>query len=221
MSMSEQIKVSCQCCQQQVVQQPYGKIAYKSNNSSFDFDGRPTGFARDNFKSSLQYCSNCCLVAPQLNDAQASFDLLQSIPYQLQIADESMPLQARVFLCYGILMEDCGKYFKAAESALFAAWVCDDEKNQRQAQHCRQQSASLFALSIEKGQVEKPRLIDCWLLLADLYRRALDFEKAKEMVLQGLNEEQCTERQQKCAQFQLMLINEKDAACYSYQIFEK
>jgi|GEM_PF-5337031 len=103
----------------------------------------PTGYS---YLLSLQYCEKCGYSA--VNFPESSPEeiraLVQSIPYQLQWSDESLPKLARVFLCKGILDVAKQRIVDAAYSALAAAWVCDERADETAAIWCRKLAAEYF-----------------------------------------------------------------------------
>jgi tetratricopeptide (TPR) repeat protein len=69
---------------------------------------------------------------------------------------------------------------------LNAAWICDDEEETFQAEHCRQRAIRNFLKAREAKRSFSLDIGTEEVLLADLYRRTGQFAKARRIGQQGL-----------------------------------
>ena len=134
-----------------------------------DLDLRPAEIARSSIFAWIQQCSSCGYCAPTVDEATPSArEVVDSDAYRAQLADEGLPELARSFLCSSMIFEEHGDEAAAAQNAIEAAWVCDDEDLPEAATRCRLRAIELLRAD-QSTEYE---------LIVDLLRRAGRFEDA-------------------------------------------
>lgn len=179
---------------------------------SSDLDLRPPELKRSTIDMWVQRCPSCGYCAPDISELiEKSEEIVRSESYQQQLNNPEFPELANSFLCCSLIKENTGNLSEAGWNSLFAAWACDDAKNDVSAQACRKRAADLFRKARANGQkfAEQEALED--VIMADLLRRAGQFEEALEFCNDGLEKKP----EKICADilmFQMDLISRKDTA---------
>jgi len=152
-----------------------------------DLDTRPAYISTITLGNRIQYCPNCGYCAPDISiEFPSARETVRGESYKRVLKSHTLPKMARYFLAWASLQEAVEEYPGAGWASLNAAWVCDDEEEILQAEHCRQRAIRNFlqarearrSFSLDTGTEE--------VLLSDLYRRIGQFAKAKRIGQQGL-----------------------------------
>jgi len=175
-----------------------------------DLDGRPSLILRSEVYLRIQRCPLCGYCAPDITRGlQDDHAVLESEPYRMQLGDTSYPQTANTFLCHGLIMEKRGQYADTAWSALFAAWICDDNGFPDSAQICRRRAIEFFMRAKESHQsfarsdgLER-------LYMIDILRRLSEFGEAARMCESAIAKER-DEELLTLLEFEIDLIEERD-----------
>lgn len=152
-------------------------------------DGRLPKHTATFLAQGIAHCPHCGLSAPELeDDAEINCDLLRHPDYLAILKDTDLAAVPRHYLAHAWLNHAHGRYEVAFESALCAAWYCDDFPATmfENADICRR--AALGYLHAQQGRIGKPvRSRDEDLLLTiDLIRRLGEMAEARRFVRMGL-----------------------------------
>ena len=111
-----------------------------------DLDLRPPESLRSTISSWIQHCPSCGYCSTDIGQFIEGVDaIVRSREYRDQLSDLSLPLLARRFLCWSIILRDLHYTAKAGWAILHAAWVCDDAGDSASASYCRQQAFHSFS----------------------------------------------------------------------------
>jgi uncharacterized protein (DUF2225 family) len=144
-----------------------------------DFDTRPGEPLRSTLPLWMHCCPKCGYCAADISTIHdKAADLVATSAYQAQLRDSAIPAKAREFLCHALILQHVDQHSDAGWSALHAAWQCDDEKSESAAEHCRQSALAFWKAAKSAGQQFGDDLAIEFVIVADLYRRAGDFESA-------------------------------------------
>ena len=128
----------------------------------------------------------CLKRRPPASDTVAT--LVRSRAYRAQLADPELPELAGSYLCRAMVEAASGRFARAGWTALLAAWACDDHSEEQGARRCRLRAIELWGEAEAAGEViVQHGLPATQLLLADVLRRAGDFERARERCHRGLS----------------------------------
>ena len=125
-----------------------------------------------------------------------------------------MPELARYLMAWAAIQEAVEEFPGAGWACLNAAWVCDDEDETFQAEHCRQRAIRNF---LQAREVKRSFSLDIGteeVLLADLYRRTGQFAKAKHISQQGVELEP-NDLIISLLRFEIMLAEQEDRGRHS------
>ncbi len=169
-----------------------------------DLDTRPAPLQRETIEYGVERCSNCNYASGDIEE-KIKFDanILKSEQY-IKVLKSSYPELAKSYMLASIIKESVNDYIAAGMLMLNACWVLDD--NKIDAKRTRIVTAKLF----EKSELnETIRMI-----MIDLYRRAEDFLKAKELIKETYNyiEDGLHKRILLCEE---KLVNNADSSCHS------
>ena len=141
-----------------------------------DLDTRPAYMSTIALGNRIQHCPNCGYCAPDISiEFPSAQETIRSESYKRLLKSHMLPELARYFMAWAAIQEAVVKYPGAGWACLNAAWVCDDEEEILQVEHCRQTTIRNFlqarearrSFSLDPGTEE--------VLLADLYRRTGQF----------------------------------------------
>jgi hypothetical protein len=157
------------------------------STSSFgapDLDGRPAPLERHAIGMLVQCCPSCGYCARRVddcgNDAPAVLrSFVEDAAYQRQLRDATKPDLANQFLCRAMLRERADNLAEAADSALHAAWACDDAELPAAAQECRERAIAYFQRAFAAGQIAGLMGEFAGVTLVDLLRRTGHFAEAR------------------------------------------
>ncbi|MEM8531682.1 MAG: DUF2225 domain-containing protein [Chloroflexota bacterium] len=182
-------QIECAVCGEQSEQTVVG------SSSSFgapDLDGRPPALLRYTISYWVQRCPSCGYCAPRIAEPSVkATEVMGEVLYQTQLHNHRFPVVANSFLCAAFIQEQQEQLADAGWSCVYAAWVCDDERNTSAAQQCRRKAIALLQQATDAGEqiYEDPE--QAALLLTDLMRRAGEFAAAavhcQQMLAQSLS----------------------------------
>jgi hypothetical protein len=184
-----EIETECSLCGQPSLQKA---ITSPDRAGLPDLDTRPPENLRSSLPFWVQRCPNCGYCAPDIDrEYPLATYVVRQASYQALLRKRSLPQLARSFLAWGMIQQANGEGLSAGWSALHAAWACDDAEKPAAAVHCRQQALASFERARGHGRnlpgFEDPGAEE--ILLADLYRRTGQFERAVEVSRLGLGKQ--------------------------------
>ncbi len=184
-----EIETECSLCGQASLQ----KVITSPDRTGLpDLDTRPPESLRSSLPYWVQRCPNCGYCAPDIDrEYPLAVYVVRQEGYQALLRKRSLPQLARSFLAWAMIQQANGEGLSAGWSALHAAWACDDAGKPAAALWCRQQALASFERARGRGK-NLPGFEDSGaeeILLADLYRRTGQFEKAVEVSRQGLGKQ--------------------------------
>lgn len=151
------------------------------SNSSFgppDLDLRPASPAREAVELMIQSCDNCGYACRDISQARPdAAAVVASDDYKKLQADRAIPASARAYLCSALLEHARGRHDLAARESLAAAWVCDDADAHVAAVTCRLKAIDHMRAARDLDQRITPQPATEWLLIADIFRRAMLFDE--------------------------------------------
>ena len=204
--------VVCAACSSS---QEVWRLASSSAFGYPDLDGRPASPSRGEVYTSVQRCEHCGYCAGNIETPPANPNVLQQDAYRAILNDEKLISTCRNHLCVSFIKQHDGQYASAAKSALNAAWVCDNQKQKRNANACRKQAIKLLELAHAQGQRIYTKSPDHDLaVMADMLRRSCQFKQGKDFITKALTETHDV-TVIKLLQYQLRLIESKDQACHT------
>jgi len=178
-------EVTCAVCGAKQTVQEMGST---SSFGPMDLDTRPPPLQRGTMEMWVHECVECGYVAPELEKAaQGDAEIVASADYRAEIARAGRVRQASRFVCRSLLDESAGDVVTAGWRRLHAAWVCDDVANVDEARGQRLAALELLERARAQGKRAMKSVVGGdQLLLADLARRAGNFERALECCDAGL-----------------------------------
>jgi len=180
-----------------------------------DLDTRPANMSIMALGNRIQHCPNCGYCAPDISiEFPSAQETVHSETYKRVLKNKTLPELARYLLCWASIQEAVQEYPGAGWACLNAAWVCDDEDEINQAEHCRQKAIRNF---LQARDEKRPFSLDVGteeVLLADLYRRTGQFAKAKHISQQGLGLDP-NDLIRSLLRFEIMLADQEDRGRHS------
>lgn len=176
----------------------------------------------------VQACPHCGYVAPDI--AQATPDVLEVVrseAYGRQRRDGEAPELAHRFLCWSFIQEATGDPIGAGWSSVHAAWACDDAGDGPAAARCRGRALGLFQIARQSGKAISEQQYAEYPLLADLWRRTGEFDRALQICEEGFAAMRESRRRRKKAardeaeliervlRFEHALIEQRDAGVHT------
>ena len=182
-----------------------------------DLDLRPPEMQRSTMEYWVEACESCGYrshdISELIDDAP---DIVRSEPYQRQLEDSSCPPLANSFLCYALIQENAGEFSSAGQSAIHAAWACDDAEMTDAARSCRERAVSLLRRARAHEQIEEDPPGAAEALMVDLMRRSERFDEAREICRDGL-QKTMEPVIADVLRFQQSLIDKHDTGAYSIE----
>jgi len=162
-------------------------IGSSNEFGSKDLDLRPAEMMRSTYAHWTEHCVNCGFCASDISEPdEFATEVVQSDEYQEQLYNISFPQLANTFLCEAMILKAGGHCSAAGFAYLHAAWACDDAGNDAMAKKCRLHAIAEFESVRASGiSVLKEPSAD-FVLLADLQRRAGEFDFAAASCSEGL-----------------------------------
>lgn len=144
-------------------------------------DGRLPKHTAAYLAKGIAHCNNCGLSAPNLeDDAEIHPDLLRHPDYLALIHDADLAAAPRHYLAHAWLNHAQSRHDVAFESALCAAWYCDDFLGTmaEQADYCRRAAMGYMNAQHERAEKHVRSRDEDLLLHINLLRRIGDMEEA-------------------------------------------
>ena len=182
--------------------------ALSSTNSfgSPDLDLRPPEMKRSTMPLWVEVCPHCGYASSNLEkDGKRHADFIGSEEYK---TCEGNPLEsglAQAFYKQALLLKRDGQTDNAYDRFLYAAWACDDVRDEEGALVCRGKAIELFDETMKEDENLLLRHID-------LLRRAGRFDKAIALCDETAFDEPIM---QSVARYQKALSQKKDAGCHT------
>jgi hypothetical protein len=178
-------EVTCAVCgAKQTVQ----KLGSTNSFGAMDLDTRPPEMRRSTMDHWVHECDECGYVAADLGDAGEA-GTMTSVwhAYLAELHSPQRPRLANRFVCRALLDEAAGDPAAAGWRRLNAAWACDDAERAEEARVQRRAALELFQRARAAGQRAMKSVAGGEeVLLADIARRAGEFEQAAEYCAAGL-----------------------------------
>lgn len=177
--------VTCALCGHE---QEVSRIGSTSAFGSMDLDTRPPSLQRQTISSWVHECRSCGYVAAELDEANSSdARVVASAEYRAELLNSGRPRLANQFVCRSMLDVSADEFVSAGWRRLHAAWSCDDQSQLERAREQRLVAIDLFDRARAMGQQAMRSVAGGdELLIADLARRAGQFERALESCEAGL-----------------------------------
>ena len=185
MTMIDSSSERCSCCGMDV---PCTAVVSTNENGPRDLDGRPAEMFRSTIEYWIRRCPKCGYCAASLDhDGDKVFNVVRSDHYQRLLADDpATPPGAIRFRCRAYLDLMLKRPLEEFRAWLHGAWVCDDARRgdaaafRRAAATVGRKIVGRGGSLIEPPENDTPGLSES--ILADLLRRAGDFEAAVAMI---------------------------------------
>jgi glutathione S-transferase len=162
-------------------------------------------------------CGECGYVAPELGAAaEGAGRIVASAAYRTELKSADRAQLANRMVCRSLLEVAAGEFVTAGWRRLHAAWVCDDANAIEEARVQRRAALEL----LERARASGQRAIKSVeggdeVLLADIARRAGEFERALEYCVAGLALPEVPEFVRNILEFECALVRVRDVACHS------
>ena len=166
---TEEKELVCGACGETSLQTVVAE--FDPDESVPDLDMRPDEPHRSYIKYWVMECPHCGYCNASI-DIPAEFT--KEYPMSERYRKPGDDLAGR-FIKMSLSCEKNKVYNEAVKAALYAAWVCDDENDEKRAAECRR--AALKIYDSHKAVLSEDQNIV--LLAADLMRRSGDFERVK------------------------------------------
>lgn len=147
----------------------YADMGLRPMGLPYDLDGRGSDIHRSTIYMLMQKCNICHYCSLDISQGRPAVkEIVKTQSYLKQFTDTSFPDSANSFLCWAIIQEKLELFNEAGQACLFAAWICDDSRNDEMAVETRIKAVSFFqkARSFKQRfakttQAENYLLIDC------------------------------------------------------------
>lgn len=181
-----------------------------------DLDTRPPEMMRSTIGLWVQRCGSCGYCAPDITKGSPALStVIHSVPYQTQLRSPDFPELANSFLCWSLIQQDQGDFASAGWASLRAAWACDDTGDESAAVQCRLRAANLLQKARQVHQTFASQSGAEEALLADILRRAGQFDGAIQICDAGLAKESALQPViVDILDLQKRLIRKADTACH-------
>jgi ferredoxin len=199
--------VECGVCGSASPQEILGSF---STTGPPDLDLRQNSPGFDPIHFMIQRCSFCGYCSRDLSDGTTALkEIIEGAAYQEQLNNADYPEMGNSYLCSAMIQEKTGRLPEAAWDIIHAAWICDDEGKEEQAKACRIKALKLITGLEEDETLTQDKMTDLC-VHADLLRRAGRFNRAAELVEEGLVRSD-DEMLVKILLFEETLIKKRDA----------
>jgi hypothetical protein len=209
-----QEEVNCGLCGHRQVMDEIG-----STNSfgAMDLDTRPPEMRRSTMAYWVHECEECGYVAPELEKAAATdAQRVATTDYRQALGRGDRAKLANRFVCRALLEEAAGDLVSAGWRRLHAAWACDDEDQAEEARVQRLAALELFERGRAGGlPAMKSTAGGDEVLLADLARRAGQFEQALAYCAAGLALPEVPAFVNSLLMLQQDLVRARDTSCHT------
>ena len=214
--MTTLYKDEIRCCQCQKLSE-HEVIKSAGSFGSPDLDTRPAEIMRSTLPQQVQSCPYCgyCMASISAPLPNVS-TLLASDEYRHQLESKQYPELANRFLCSAMILESLGRLKEAGWACIHGAWACDDAGEIQPAKNCRLRAERAIGRAITTGQGTADRPGFDFLILADLLRRAGEFERAYQRGKEGLSPK-CDQEMLLLLLFEGALVHRRDIACHTVE----
>jgi hypothetical protein len=182
-----------------------------------DLDMRPSEMKRSTINQWIQCCPTCGYCSDDISEAEKDLaGIVKTVGYQDRLKNKNYSQLANQFRCYSLICESYSNFDSGGWAYLHAAWVCDDEQNEKGAITCRKNSARLFQITKKQNQQYHPDKDTEDAIMIDVLRRSGQFEEAlswSEKVLQRGPSERIVQ----IVNFQRTLNDKNDLSCYTIE----
>jgi len=155
-----------------------------------DLDTRPPESLRSTLPFWVKRCPHCGYCARDIDrEYPLAAQVIRRPDYAALLRKRTLPQSARSFLAWAMIQEANAEFLGAGWSALHAAWACDDAGKDAAALHCRRRALLHFEQARQGGK-PLPGFEDAGaeeIFLADVYRRASQFDQAITVCRRGLD----------------------------------
>lgn len=178
-------EVTCGLCGHR---QTVSEIGSTNSFGAMDLDTRPPEMRRSTMSHWVHECQECGYVAPELEKTVATdAKRVATTDYRQALSRGDRAKLANRFVCRALLEEAAGDLVSAGWRHLHAAWACDDAEQAEEARVQRLAALELFERARAQGaHAMKSVAGGDELLLADIARRAGQFERALQYCAAGL-----------------------------------
>jgi hypothetical protein len=181
-----------------------------------DFDTRPGKPSRSSIIYWVQSCPDCGYCAHDLSvAAEETREFVRGAFYQAFHANKAYPGKATEFLSYALLLEHLGFWSDAGWTALHAAWVCDDLKQDEHAVNCRRRAVELWKHAKRHGQDIMDNDFEEFALVCDIHRRSQEWDESRAAANEGLECDNLSSVVDALLRRELALIDRRDPACHN------
>ena len=200
-------------------------VSSYSNFHRPDLDYRPSEMGRNTMVHWLQTCPECGLVAPSVEDERKiGRDFLESEEYKNCRGRKIKSWLAEKFFKYYIISDREGYVDECMDSALHAAWACDDIKDKENSDYFRElvlpESEWLidyYEEHVEENERYEDLFKKTMLIRADVLRRLGRFDEVIEEYEDVFFEGEDDRMLNQAVAFHLRKAREKDAGCYTFE----
>ena len=188
-----------------------------TSTSSFgapDLDLRPAPLARYSLGQEVEACPYCGYCAQDISRVTVrARRAVSSAAHKADLERESFPELTRHFLCAARTLSASRRPVDAGWAALKGAWAADDEENDEAARHSRELAGGNFARARRNRRTLVKEIGGEEALLADLRRRAGDFEGAAAVAQEGISRG-AEGLLRDILVLQIRLAGERDSGCH-------
>jgi hypothetical protein len=207
-------EVTCAVCGMKQTVQEMGST---SSFGAMDLDTRPPPLRRSTMHLWVHECGECGYVAPELGAAaEGAGRIVASADYRAELKSADRTQLANRMVCRSLLEAAAGEFVTAGWRRLHAAWVCDDANATEEARSQRRAALALLERARASGQrAMKSVEGGDEVLLADIARRAGEWERALEYCDAGLALTHVPAFVRRILDFERALVLARDTACHS------
>jgi hypothetical protein len=207
-------RVTCAVCGATQTVQEMGST---SSFGAMDLDTRPPPLRRSTMSLWVHECGECGYVAPELGEAvEGAARVVASAEYRAELKCAGRAPLANRMVCRSLLEAAAGEFVTAGWRRLHAAWACDDAGAVEEARVQRLAALGLFEQAQAKGQrAMKSVEGGDEVLLADIARRAAEFENAMQYCDAGLAAAEVPEFVRAILEYERTLVLARDTACHN------
>lgn len=183
-----------------------------------DLDYRPAILARYTVSSIIQECPSCGYAAVRISDKE-DFDssILSSDEYKSCGNMGFTSVAAQRNFRHHLIQKSVGNTFEAFRSMLRAAWLCDDEGDDRNSVACRKMAIELLDSCLAQGLIPVEELERSLLIKCDMMRRAGLFDK---LISEYSSPSMPVPLPENVISFQIEAAKCSDAKCYTFEDVE-
>ena len=175
-----------------------------------DLDLRPSEMQRSTMYLWIEHCVHCGYTNERIDLAVAGVEAVLPEDGKLE---QAFSLKDQ-FLTASRVGDLAGDKAQAADYALCAAWVADDNEEIDAAVYCRRRALAYFEAAIDTPDADPDQRLHTRVRMVDLLRRCSDWEAASQLA-QEILAEGAEGVIGDVVRFQLKLCKQSDANCYT------